>query len=260
MYSNEIIILENISKNYPFKGREFKDRSSLFNFFKRKQFQAIKGVSLNINQGDTVGFLGKNGAGKTILLKIISGIVYPTSGKIIVKKPVSPIFEFGAGFHPDFSGLENIFLYGSLLGISRKHIKNKLDEIIAFSELEDFLDFKLKHYSTGMKTRLAFSVASLLKPEILILDEALSLGDEGFVKKVHEKVFHLQRQGTTMLITSHSREILKKFCTRGVVLDKGRIVFDGTIDQGVNYYKEEILMISGLTQSSPAEGEAHIFA
>lgn len=240
--NNEIITLENVSKSYPFQGREFKDRSNLFSFFIRKKFQAIKDVCLRINDGDSVAFLGKNGAGKTILLKIISGIVFPTSGKVIVRKPISPIFEYGAGFHPEFTGVENIFLYGSLLGISRKHIQNKLDEIVAFSELESFLGFKLKHYSTGMKVRLAFSVVTVLKPEVLILDEALSAGDQGFVKKVHNVIFNLKEHGVTMLISSHSKETLKKFCKNGIVLNRGQLVFSGGIDEAIKYYEQEILL------------------
>ncbi len=240
--SSEIITLENICKSYSFSSREFKDRGNLFNLIAKKRFHALQNTSFSISKGESVAFLGKNGAGKTILLKIISGIIFPTSGKVIVKKAVSPIFEYGAGFHPELSGMENIFLYGALLGIRKKMIDARLNEIVKFSELGDFLDFKLKHYSTGMKVRLALSVVSVLNSEILILDEALSAGDQGFVRKVHDKIFELQKKRVTMLITSHSSEILKKFCTRGVVLEKGRILFDGEISYAIKYYLENILM------------------
>lgn len=222
--NHKVIVLEKISKNYQKVG-----------------FQALSDINFTVNNGDCIGFIGKNGAGKTVLLKIISGIIYPSSGSLIVRKPISPIFEYGAGFHPELRGRENIFLYGSLLGIRKKLINNKLDEIIAFSGLDNFLDFKLKHYSTGMKIRLAFSTASILKSEILILDEALSAGDKSFVQKVHERVFELQNQGITMLITSHSQEILKKFCKKGFVLDKGHLLFGGNINDAIDFYKNNVL-------------------
>ena len=240
--NDEIIILESVSKCYPFKGRDYKDRGTILNFFRRKKFHAIKNITFSIKEGESVGFLGKNGAGKTILLKLIAGIVFPTDGKVTVNKPVSPIFEYGAGFHFEFTGMENIFLYGALLGIKKREIQDKLDKIVKFSELENFLGFKLKHYSTGMKIRLAFSVATILKPEILILDEALSSGDQGFIKKVHNVIFNLKEHGITLLISSHSYELLKKFCKKGIVLDKGNMVFYGGINEAIDYYQEKILL------------------
>ena len=239
--SSEVIVLENASKSYRFAGREFKDRSNLLNFFGGTKFQALDNINFSISSGDCVGFIGKNGAGKTILLKVVAGIVYPSSGRVIIKKPVSPIFEYGAGFHPELTGKENIILYGSLLGIRKKEIKRHFDEIVDFSGLGKFLDLKIKHYSTGMRIRLAFSVASLLKPEILILDEALSAGDQSFVKKVHSKIEELQNLGVTMLITSHSFEILRKFCKKGFVLDTGLLAYSGDINSSIDYYKENIL-------------------
>lgn len=231
--NKEVIILKDVCKSYPF-----------FKMFNKERFYAISNISLSITEGESVAFLGKNGAGKTILLKIISGIVYPTSGEIIVSRPVSPIFGFGAGFHPELTGVENIFLYGSLLGIERKEIQTRLNEVIELSELENFLTFKLKHYSTGMGIRLAFSVASLLKPEILILDEALSVGDQGFIQKAHNKIRELQNRNLTMLVTSHSHELLKRFCKRGVVLDQGKILYEGEINQAVDFYRKEVLLVS----------------
>lgn len=241
MNKKEVITLENISKHYLFKGREQKNQNDVLGaFFSSQKLQALKEISLSINDGEHVGFIGNNGAGKTILLKIISGIVYPSGGNILVKKPVSPIFEYGAGFHPEFTGRENVFLYGSLLGIRKELINRNFDEIVAFSELVNFLDLKIKHYSTGMKIRLAFSVASLLKPKILLLDEALSAGDQGFVKKVHSKIEELQKENVTMLITSHSTEILMKFCKKGFVLDKGLLVYSGNINNAIDYYQQNI--------------------
>ena len=240
--SEGIIILKNVSKKYFFKNRLERDiKFSLNSFFNRQEFWALKNINLKINNGEHIGFLGKNGAGKTVLLKIISGVIHPSCGCVFVKKSISPIFEYGAGFHPEFTGRENIFLYGSLLGIRKELINKNFDEIVAFSELKNFLDLKIKYYSTGMKIRLAFSVASLLKPEILLLDEALSVGDQGFVRKIHDRIKELQKENVTMLITSHSIEILIKFCKKGIVLDKGEMVFNGEINSAINYYKKNIL-------------------
>ena len=241
--SGESIILEKVSKKFLLKSRSSKNcKGILKSFLVQEEFYALSDISLTILKSENIGLLGRNGAGKTLLLKIISGIVYPSCGIVDVKEAVSPIFEYGASFHPELTGQDHIFLYGSFLGIKKNEIRKNLDAIINFSELSNFLDFKLKHYSTGMRIKLAFSVASILQPEILILDEALSFGDQGFVKKVHSKVEELQNLGVTMLITSHSFEILKKFCKKGIVIDKGMIVYNGDINEAINYYKDEILL------------------
>lgn len=241
--NKEVIILKNLSKKYLFNGKEDKNKGNLLrSLFPGSNFYALRNVNLKINNGEHVGVIGKNGAGKTILLKVIAGIVCPSDGNIIVKKLISPIFEFGAGFHSELTGYENVYLYGSLLGVKMKDIKRNFNSVVNFSELGKFLDLKIKYYSTGMRIRLAFSIASLLKPEILILDEALSLGDQGFIKKVHEKIYELQRKGVTTIVSSHSKDILKKFCTRGIVLYKGHLTFDGGISEAINYYEQEIII------------------
>ena len=240
--NKESIILEKVSKKFLLKSRSSKNcKNILKSFLIKEEFHALSDISLTILKGEHVGLLGRNGAGKTLLLKTISGIVYPSCGIVNVKEVVFPVFEYGASFHPELTGQDHIFLYGSFLGIKKNEIRKNLDVIINFSELSNFLDFKLKHYSTGMRIKLAFSVASILQPEILILDEALSFGDRGFVKKAHGKMEELQNLGVTMLITSHSFEILKRFCKRGIVLDKGLLVYSGDINSSIDFYKKNIL-------------------
>ena len=239
--NSEIISLVNITKVfYKWHVEERSGLKFLSNLFSQKRFTPLENISLKVNKGDQIAVVGKNGAGKTLLLKIISGIISPTSGELIVSKNISPIFEYGAGFHFDLTGADNIFLYGALLGIKRKEIISKISHIISFGELEKFIDMKLKYYSVGMRLRLAFSVASLLEPEILILDESLSFGDQGFVKKVHKKMEELQEKNTTMLITSHSTELLKKFCKKGIVLKDNKIGFSGNINEAIKFYDEII--------------------
>lgn len=240
--NKEIINLENVSKKFIFLNSFEKNfKGILKSFLTKQEFWALREINLRITDGEQIGFIGKNGAGKTLLLKVISGIVFPSLGNVFVKRIVSPIFEYGAGFHPELNGRENIFLYGSLLGIKKREIKNNFENIVSFSELSEFLELRIKYYSAGMRIRLAFSVASILKPEILILDEALSLGDMAFVKKMHDKIEELQRSNVTMLITSHSFEILKRFCTRGCVLRDGKIEYLGDIGSAIEYYEEKII-------------------
>ena len=228
----EIIQLENVSKSFFF----FKS------IFLRQELKALDNVNLKINDGEFVGLIGKNGAGKTLLLKIISGIVYPTNGKVDVKKEVATIFEYGTGFHPELSGRENIFLYASLLGIRLAEVKRNFERIVEISELENFLDLKVKYFSTGMRIRLAFSVASILKAKIILLDETLASADEEFAKVVYEKIEDLKQNNATAIITSHDFDMLRRFCKRGIVLEKGHLVFNGDIEQAISHYKRNVLL------------------
>ena len=226
--SEKIINLENVSKKYLLKNRENKNHGDFIkSIFIKAEFYALQDISLTINDGDHVGFLGKNGAGKTILLKLISGIVYPSSGTIKIVKPIFPIFEYGAGFHPELTGRENIFLYGSLLGIRVKEIKRNFDEVVDFSELENFLELQLKYYSTGMKIRLAFSVASLLKPEILLLDEP-SLGlDPNMMYEIFKIIKEINKQGTTIILVEQNARMALALANKINILQTGRIAFSG---------------------------------
>ena len=201
-------------------------------------FWALKDLNFEINQGDRVGIIGHNDAGKSTLLKILSRITAPTEGSIKIKGRVASLLEVGTGFHGELTGRENIYLNGAILGMKRKEVDRKIDEIIAFSEIEQHIDTPVKRYSSGMYVRLAFAVAAHLDSEILIADEVLAVGDAAFQKKALGKMNELSSgQGRTVLFVSHNMAQVKKLCTKGIVLDKGRIVQqDDNIDSSINYY------------------------
>jgi len=192
-----------------------------------EEFWALKDVSFDIRQGDRVGIIGRNGAGKSTLLKILSRITEPTSGKIAIKGRVASLLEVGTGFHPELTGRENIFLNGAILGMSKVEIKNKFDEIVAFSEVEKFLDTPVKRYSSGMYVRLAFAVAAHLEPEILIVDEVLAVGDAQFQKKCMGKMKDVGQEGRTVLFVSHNMNAVEQLCTSALRLDSGSLVVHG---------------------------------
>lgn len=240
--NEEIIKVENLSKKFLFPSKQEKSIKGIIkSIFAKEDFWGLKEVNLSVKEGESVGIIGKNGAGKTALLKIISGIIRPTSGIVIVKKKPYPIFAYASSFHMDYNGRENIYLYGSILGISKSYIRKNFDYIVNFSELEKFIDLKLKYYSAGMRTRLAFSIVSILNPEILIFDESLLPGDEAFVKKAHEKMKELQENAVSSLITAHSMELLRKFCKKAIVLDKGRLLYTGDIESSISFYRENVI-------------------
>jgi lipopolysaccharide transport system ATP-binding protein len=193
-------------------------------------------VSFEVNQGDRVGIIGRNGAGKSTLLKVLSRIVTPTSGKITIEGRVASLLEVGTGFHPELTGRENIFLNGSILGMSREEIRSKFDEIVAFSEVEKFLDTPVKRYSSGMYVRLAFSVAAHLEPEILIVDEVLAVGDAAFQKKCLGKMKDVSGQGRTVLFVSHNMAAVRNLCSKAIFLSKGTVDCYGSIDRVVDKY------------------------
>ncbi|GFO64370.1 polysaccharide ABC transporter ATP-binding protein [Geomonas paludis] len=193
----------------------------------REEFWALDDVSIGIREGERVGIIGKNGAGKSTLLKILSRITEPTSGSVRIKGRVASLLEVGTGFHPELTGRENIFLNGAILGMNRQEIRRKFDEIVAFSEVEKFLDTPVKRYSSGMYVRLAFAVAAHLEPEILIVDEVLAVGDTQFQKKCLGKMEEVGRQGRTVLFVSHNMIALQSLCDRSIWLDQGRVVDDG---------------------------------
>lgn len=205
----------------------------------KEEFWALKDVSFEIKQGDRVGIIGRNGAGKSTLLKILSRIVEPTSGKIGIKGRVASLLEVGTGFHPELTGRENIFLNGAILGMSKAEIKAKFDEIVAFAEIEKFLDTPVKRYSSGMYVRLAFAVAAHLEPEILIVDEVLAVGDIAFQKKCLGKMEDVGKCGRTIIFVSHNMGVMTSLCTSGIYLKKGNIEFTGSINSAVNCYLSE---------------------
>lgn len=203
-------------------------------------FWALQDVSFVINQGDRVGIIGRNGAGKSTLLKILSQIVEPTTGQIRIKGRVASLLEVGTGFHPELTGRENIFLNGAILGMSRTEIKHKFDAIVAFAEVERFLDTPVKRYSSGMYVRLAFAVAAHLEPEILIVDEVLAVGDAQFQKKCLGKIQDVSEQGRTILFVSHNMQALQALCPKGILLSHGKLVTQNAIDQVIKAYTCQI--------------------
>ncbi|MGC9397899.1 MAG: ABC transporter ATP-binding protein [Anaerolineae bacterium] len=197
---------------------------------RREEFWALRDVSLSVERGETVGLIGPNGAGKSTLLKLVSGIIKPTSGQVKVSGRLGALLELGAGFHPDLTGRENIYLNGSILGLSRSEIQAKMGEIIAFAELERFIDAPVRHYSSGMYVRLGFSVAVHTEPQILLVDEVLAVGDAAFQRKCMDKIDEMRRAGVTILFVSHSPDLVRKICKRAIWLDEGRCVADGSAE------------------------------
>ncbi len=201
-----------------------------------EEFWALRDVSFTIQHGETLGIIGPNGAGKSTVLKLISRIIEPTSGEIEVDGRVGALLELGAGFHPDLSGRENIYLNGSVLGLSRYEIDCKLDEIISFAELERFIDMPVKHYSSGMRMRLGFSVAAHIDPEILLVDEVLAVGDENFQHKCLEHIMKMQRDGVTLCFVSHGLGSVRRLCSRAVWLNNGTVQADGEANDVISFY------------------------
>lgn len=223
-------------------------------------FWALRDASFQIEAGETVGIIGANGGGKSTTLKLISRVLEPTSGRVTVRGRVGALLELGAGFHPDLTGRENIYLNGSLLGLSRAEIERSLDAIIAFAELERFIDVPVKHYSSGMYVRLGFAVAVHTSPDILLVDEVLAVGDATFQRKSLERILELKRNGTTIVFVSHSAEQVRALCQRAIWLDEGRVVADDLADVVLTRYMarswaEEAEREQAKTSSAAAEEE-----
>lgn len=236
---NNVSMLFNLSKE---KVDSLKDY--IIKFIKRElqfqEFWALRDVSFKLEEGDRLGILGVNGAGKSTLLKAVAGVLKPTDGKIIRRGKIVPLLELGAGFDPDYTGSENIYLYGAVLGYSREFIDSKYDEIVEFSELGKFIDVPLKNYSSGMKSRLGFAIATVVEPEILILDEVLSVGDAKFRKKSEKKIQGMFDKGVTVLFVSHSLAQVKRICNKAILLEKGQIIASGDIEEVSKVYKEKL--------------------
>lgn len=211
------------------------------NRYDKDGFWALRDIDLDICQGDKVGIIGRNGAGKSTFLKLVSRVTAPTTGYIGINGRVASLLEVGTGFHPEMTGRENIFLNGAILGMKRAEINEKLNEIIEFSEIEEHIDTPVKRYSSGMFVRLAFAVAANLESDILIADEVLAVGDATFQKKALGKMGDLStKDGRTVLFVSHQMNAVKSLCDRGVVLDSGQMAFDGDIDEAISFYQKDI--------------------
>lgn len=203
-----------------------------------EKVHALRDVNFKIREGETVGVVGRNGAGKSTLLKLIAGVSAPTSGDVAIEGTVAPLIELGAGFHPELTGRENIFLNGVILGIKESFIKDKFDEIVAFAEIKKFIDMPVKYYSSGMYMRLAFSVAVFTNPKILLIDEILAVGDDNFQRKCIRKMEEFKKNRVTIIFVSHALETVEAFCSRIICLREGVVVFDGNVHKGMNFYKK----------------------
>lgn len=239
-----MIEIKNVSKSFKIyhdKATTLKERLLFLRSSKADVFWALKDINLTIESGKTVGLIGHNGSGKSTLLKLITKIIYPTSGEIITHGRVSSLLELGAGFHPDFTGRENIYINASIFGLSRKEIDAKLESIIDFSELREFIDSPIRTYSSGMYTRLAFSVAVHVSPDILLIDEILAVGDVNFQKKCISKIKEFKKKGVTMVFVSHNMNDVTEICDYVVWLDKGRVVEYGDTENVAEKYLSEML-------------------
>ena len=229
--------------------KEFSIKKAFVNLFskkhknkkKKEDFWALTDVDFNIGKGEVVGLIGSNGAGKSTLLKVVSGVMKPTKGKVEVHGVISPMIELGAGFDGNLTARENIYLNGAILGYSKNFLDSKFDEIVEFSELKDFLEVPVKNFSSGMTAKLAFSIATIVNPEILIVDEILSVGDIKFQEKSKKKMMEMIKGGTTVLYVSHSLESIKDLCTKVVWLEHGKVVKMGDTNKICDaYYKEQM--------------------
>ena len=239
---NIVIKFNHVTKTYKlFKNDK---RRLLYTFCKRIKYtekKAVNDVSFSIKCGESVALFGRNGAGKSTILKMITGVCFPTTGEIVVKGRVSALLELTSGFDPEFTGRENIFLKGQLLGLKDKEIRELEQEIIDFAELEEYIDQPVRTYSSGMKARLGFSINVNIRPEILIIDEALSVGDEEFKRKCVKKVNEIvNKENVTLLFVTHATGVAKEFCKRGMVMEKGVVTFDGNIEEAVKVYDNSL--------------------
>lgn len=242
MSSSDVAIsIQGLSKKYVIGTKaDGSLRGTLANIFntakKGKDFWALKDISFDIKKGEVVGIIGKNGAGKSTILKVLSQITGPTEGRIEIEGRVASLLEVGTGFHPELTGRENIYLNGTILGMSRKEVKAKFDEIVAFSGVEKFIDTAVKHYSSGMYVRLAFAVAAHLEPEILIIDEVLAVGDASFQKKCLGKMEEVAKHGRTVIFVSHDMGAVASLCDRGILLEKGQVKMNAGIQEVIDEY------------------------
>lgn len=204
---------------------------------KNEKFTALDGVSFDVKKGETIGLIGRNGAGKSTLLKLLSRVTAPTEGEIRIKGKISSMLEVGTGFHPELTGRENVYLNGAILGMSRKEVDERIEDIIEFSECRQFIDTPVKRYSSGMFVKLAFSVAAHLNSDIMLMDEVLAVGDMAFQKKCIEKMVSVAKdEGKTIIYVSHNMQTIRQLCSRCVVLDKGKVIFNGDVEDAINVY------------------------
>jgi ABC-2 type transport system ATP-binding protein len=244
--SREVLKVDSVSMRFNLMEKKVDNLKEYFiklikNEIRYQEFWALRNISFRINKGDRLGILGLNGAGKSTLLKIIAGVLKSTEGEISVKGKIVPLLELGAGFDDQYTGAENIYLYGAVLGYPKDFINDKFNDIVEFSELGDFINVPVKNYSSGMKARLGFSIATIMDPEILILDEVLSVGDAKFRKKSEKRILDMFDKGITVLFVSHSIEQIRRICNRAIILDKGILIADGPVEEVCKLYEEKFI-------------------
>lgn len=243
MVSGEPVIqVDQLSKKfrlYEDKRASLKDLVVRGSLGKWKDLWALRDVSFTVPKGQSLGIIGQNGSGKSTLLKLLTGIIYPDGGSVHVEGRVSALLELGAGFQPEYSGRENIYLYGALLGLSRNEVRKRYDEIVEFSELGDFVEYPVKNYSSGMYMRLGFAVAVHLDPDVLLIDEVLAVGDAGFAQKCYAHLHEMKKAGKTIVLVTHDADSVLRFCERAIWLDHGELLADGPSEYCIQRYTEE---------------------
>lgn len=244
MKSNKAIIVDHVDKDFKMyydRANTLKEKLLFFskkNKSKDKLLHILKDINLTIDKGESVALIGVNGSGKSTLLKMMTKIIYPNKGKITVNGKLTSLLELGAGFHPDFSGRENIYFNSSIFGLTKKEIEKRIDQIIEFSELQDFIDNPVRTYSSGMYMRLAFSIAINVDADVLLIDEILAVGDAHFQEKCFNKLKELKKEGKTIVIVSHSTGQIKEFCDRAVWLYQGKVRMDGQVNEVLKEYEK----------------------
>ncbi len=245
------IVAEGVSRRFrvnPHRNLTLKEAILRPEVRRSEEIWALKGVSFEVDQGASVGFIGRNGSGKTTLLRLIAGIFAPTDGQIRVGGSIGSLLELGAGFHPDFTGRENIFLSGSIYGLKRRYIRERMDEIVSFAELERFIDLPVRTYSSGMHMRLGFAIAVHVDADILLLDEVFAVGDEAFQRKCIGKILAFKERGGTVCFVSHSAPAVERLCERALLLSHGEVEYDGPSAEAISLYHKQLAL-----EESPEE-------
>ncbi|MBI2040303.1 ABC transporter ATP-binding protein [Candidatus Microgenomates bacterium] len=235
-----IIKLSRVSKKYR-RGQRLLLKQAILDFFKpqrEEDFWALKDVSFNVMRGEVLGIIGANGSGKSTILKLMAEVIFPTKGEVEVNGKISPLIELGAGFHPELTGRENIYLNGTILGLTTNQIDEKFDSIVKFAQLEEFIDTAVKHYSSGMYMRLGFAIAIHVDPDILLVDEILAVGDIAFQKKCLDKMKSFHEMGVTIVIISHALDLIQTFCQRVILLQNGVVVTSGSPQKVIEKYRK----------------------
>ena len=258
-----VIEVEDVSKQFKIhheRHQSLKERILHPRSGSTEVFRALSHVNFTVSDGETVGILGRNGSGKSTLLKTICGVLQPTSGEIRLRGSLAALLELGAGFQHELSGRDNVYLYGSMLGFSRKMVDAIFDDVVAFSELEQFIDTQVKFYSSGMYVRLAFAVAVNVNPDILVVDEVLAVGDERFQAKCIDRIRHFQREGRSILFVTHQADQVRAICDRAIVLDGGELIADGPVADSLRVFREHLLGDAPALDAPGSAVEVHIDA